>query len=125
VDLSQWLVLVVEDEEDSIQIVSQVLNHYHIEVRVARDGHECLKMLERIRPTVIVMDLAMPRLNGWQALAAIRKNPAIAEIPVVAVTAYDSNSAAEEALRMGFDAYFPKPIEVEPFLKMLRTVVRP
>jgi two-component system cell cycle response regulator DivK len=124
VGLSQWLVLVVEDEEDSIQIVSQVLNHYDIEVCVARDGHECLAVLEGVRPTVIIMDLAMPRLDGWQTLAAIRKNPDIAEIPVIAVTAYDSSSVAEEALRVGFDAYIPKPIEVEPFLSTLRTVVK-
>ncbi len=122
-DLSNWLVLVAEDEEDSAQVVSQILEHYGIQVYVARNGKKCLEALRETSPTLIVLDLAMPEMDGWQTLAAIRANPATAGIPVVAITAYDSFNVAEEAHQAGFDGYFSKPLQVASFIDALQTIV--
>jgi CheY-like chemotaxis protein len=105
-----WQVLVVEDEFDSVQVVSKILTFHGIEVHVAHNGVECMKQLKHLRPTLILTDLAMPEMDGWRTLAAIRENPATQHIPVVAMTAYHSVDLAEEARAAGFDAYFAKPV---------------
>ena len=106
-DFSEWLVLVVEDEYDSVQMVSKILNHHGIEAHVAGNGVECLEMLAQMEPTIIVMDLAMPEMDGWETLVAIRSNPETAHIPVVAMTAYHSVDVASDAIEAGFDSIFP------------------
>jgi CheY-like chemotaxis protein len=121
VDTSTWRVLVVEDQEDSVQVVSQILEYHGIEVHVARDGQECVEMLNEVEPTLVITDLAMPKMDGWETLAAIRRRPTY--IPVVAVTAYHSVNVAQDALRAGFDAYFPKPIEAASFVRELERIV--
>ncbi len=119
-DPHEWRVLIVEDQEDSIQVVSQILDYYGIQVAVARNGRECLELLRTIRPTLVVMDLAMPEMDGWATLAQIRSNAATANLIVVAITAYHSVNVAEEALSAGFDAYFPKPVAAASFVRELR-----
>lgn len=122
-DLSQWRVLVVEDEFDSIQLVSKILRHHGVEVHIAHDGHECLAMLDVLKPTVVIMDLALPQMDGWETLARMRENPDTAEIPVAAITAYHSVNVAEDARTAGFDAYFPKPLDPSTIVEKLRELL--
>lgn len=118
-----WRVLFVEDEYDSIQMVSKVLSHYQIQVKVVNNGLECLNSLDEFQPTLIIMDLALPQMNGWETLAEIRANPDTAAIPVVALTAYASPSVAADALQAGFNAFFPKPVSPTHFVNELAKVV--
>lgn len=118
-----WRVLVVEDQDDSIQVVSQILQHYGIEVHVARNGRECLEMLSEIRPTLIITDLAMPEMDGWQMLSALRSQPETADLVVVAITAYHSVNVAEDALAAGFNGYFAKPVGAASFVDDLVTLL--
>ena len=118
-----WTVVVVEDEEDSAQVVSQILKYHGIEVFVAHNGWECLKTLSLIKPTLVVMDLAMPEMDGWQTLAHLRDNPVTSELPVVAVTSYHSANVAEDALAAGFDAYFAKPVAAGSFVNALENIM--
>lgn len=118
-----WQVLVVEDEYDSIQMVSKILRFYGIEVTVAHNGHECLEMIEQVKPTLIVTDLAMPGMDGWATLQAVRANPNSDDIPMVAITAYHSPLIASEALRAGFNAFFIKPIDPRTFVDELERII--
>ncbi len=120
---SDWRILVVEDEYDSVQMVSKVLSYHGIMVEVAQNGSECLERLHDFEPTIIVTDLAMPGMDGWETLAAIRANPATQHIPVVALTAYHSVDVAEEARHAGFDAFFPKPVDPRSFVQSLADLV--
>jgi len=104
-------------------MVSKILTYHGIEVRIAHDGGECLALLETFEPTLIVTDLAMPVMDGWQTLDAIRSNPQTAHIPVVAITAYYSVDVAEEALHAGFDAYYAKPLDPRSFVQDLAKLV--
>jgi two-component system, cell cycle response regulator DivK len=122
-DMSQWRVLLVDDEPDSLQLIHDLLAHNGIEVHKAAGGDECLRLLQTFTPTLIVMDLAMPKPDGWELLAQVRANPATATVPVVAITAYHSITLAHEALEHGFSAYFPKPIKSHEFLNALQQVV--
>ncbi len=117
--MSTWRVLVVEDTFDDVQVVSRILQHYGMEVRVTRNGIECLNLLKEFEPTVIVMDLAMPEMDGWETLVAIRSNSATAHIPIVAITAYHSADTAQDASTAGFDLYFPKPVDSRTFVQQI------
>jgi CheY-like chemotaxis protein len=118
-----WCVLVVEDEFDSIQMVSKILNHYGVEVHIAHNGTECLQFLESLNPTFIIMDLALPEMDGWETLDKIRQNPETRAIPVAAITAYHSVNVAEDARAAGFDAYFPKPLSTTSIIDKLSELV--
>ncbi|NDJ35004.1 MAG: response regulator [Chloroflexi bacterium] len=122
-EYSNWQVLVVEDERDSIRMVSDMLTHFGIQVSVANNGEECLASLHQSAPTLVVMDLSMPVMDGWETLAEMRADMRTAHIPVVAITAYHSASVAQDALAAGFDAYFPKPLDATSFVKQLAGIV--
>jgi len=124
VNPQQWRVLVVEDEYDSIQMVSKILQHHGVEVHIARNGHECLQLLQNIEPHLIMMDLALPEMDGWETLAKVRANSAIAHIPVVAITAYHSVNVEEDAQQAGFNAYFPKPLDTNKIIQRLAEIIK-
>ena len=109
-------VLVVEDEYDSQQMVSKILQHQGMEVYVAHNGRECMDMVLQVRPFVVITDLSMPGMDGWETLEALRSNPQTAHIPVIAMTAYHSVAVAADAQRAGFDAYFSKPLDLPSFV---------
>jgi CheY-like chemotaxis protein len=123
-NVSEWRVLVVEDEFDSIQMVSKILRHHGAEVYVAHNGRECLASLESLKPTLIIMDLAMPEMDGWETLEKIRANPHTAKIPVAAITAYYSVNVAEDAHEAGFDGYFPKPLDTGKIVEHLAELLK-
>lgn len=119
-ELSGWRVLLVDDEPDSLQLIHDLLEHNGIEVHQAAGGEECLRLLKTLTPTLIVMDLAMPKPDGWDLLLQIRANPKTKDVPVIAITAYHSSTLAREVLAHGFTAYFPKPIKSTEFLNKLK-----
>ncbi|MCU0514436.1 MAG: response regulator [Anaerolineae bacterium] len=119
-----WRILVVEDEFDSIQVVSRILQHHGVAVEVAHNGHEALAALDHSLPTLVIMDLALPEMDGWETLKKIRDNPRLAHLPVVAITAYHSVNVAEDALHAGFDAYLPKPLDTGALMQQLAGVLK-
>ena len=121
--LNNWRVLIVEDEYDSQQMVSKILSHHGVDIYLAGNGNECLDMIEDIEPTIVVTDLAMPDMDGWEMLMAVRSNPTTAHIPVVAMTAFHSANVAEDAIHAGFNAYFPKPVDPNSFVDSLAEIV--
>ncbi len=125
-DIKQWKVILIDDEPDSLQLVHEILTLHGAEVYEAANGKQGLALLEHLEPlvpTLFIIDLAMPRPDGWDLLTQIRANPALAAVPVVAITAYYSESVIQRANQVGFNALFPKPIKSEPFLNTLKAVV--
>jgi CheY-like chemotaxis protein len=121
--MKNWTVIVVEDTYDDMQLATAILEYDGIEVHLAHDGQECLQLLNTVKPTVIITDLAMPEMDGWQMLDHIRTNPETAHIPVVAVSAYYSADVESDARHAGFDACFSKPISPRDFVKQLDTIL--
>jgi CheY-like chemotaxis protein len=122
-NVNTWNVIVVEDTYDDQQLVSRILEHYGARVLIAKNGNECLQLLSQMEPTVIITDLSMPGKDGWQMLVAIRSNVDMAHIPVIAMTAYHSTDVAEDAMKAGFDGYFPKPINPQTFVGRLVEII--
>ncbi len=122
-DINEWVVLVVDDEPDSLNLLSEIIAAQGAQVYRAPGGSECLVLLEQVSPTLIILDLNMPSPDGWQLLEAIRANPRQAGVKVVAVTAFHSASVEQAALRAGFDAFIPKPLKGSTLIGQLRQVV--
>ncbi len=118
-----WQIIVVEDEYDSLQMVSDVLRFHGIAVLIAKNGRECLDLLKINQATLVVTDLAMPEMDGWELLNAIRSNPQTESIPVVAISAYHSIEVAEQARFAGFDAFYAKPISPKTFVQNLAKLI--
>jgi CheY-like chemotaxis protein len=118
------IALVVEDEYDSVQMVSKILSYNGFQVHIAHNGYECIDTLTHLEPHIIIMDLALPKMDGWETLVNIRANPDTAHIPVIAITAYHSADVAEVAKTEGFDAYYPKPVNPNSFYDDLIKLIR-
>jgi CheY-like chemotaxis protein len=74
-EISNWVVLIVDDELDNLDIPKQLFEHYRAEVHTALDGNEGLAILEKVTPTFILLDLSMPGMDGWTMLKRIRSDP--------------------------------------------------
>jgi len=106
-------ILVVEDDSDSQEMVATILQHLNFKVDTADDGEEASRMLQTTGSPydAVLIDLALPGKDGWELLSEIRDNPATENLPCIAVTAFHTSKLREEAIRAGFTAYFPKPID--------------
>jgi CheY-like chemotaxis protein len=98
----------------------QVLTYHGCQVLTARDGREAITMAQREVPDLILMDLSLPALNGWEATRAIKGIPELAHVPVIALTAHAMVGDRKRALDAGCDGYISKPIEVLSFFDQVR-----
>jgi CheY-like chemotaxis protein len=121
--LKDWHVLIVEDEFDSRELVQAIFEYHGIGCVAATTAEEALDILENVVPTLIIIDLALPGMDGWSLLKAVRQMPELEGVPCVAITAYHSFETADRAIEEGFDAYFPKPIEATAFVRELEYIV--
>jgi CheY-like chemotaxis protein len=113
------LVLVVEDQDENLDLMVYLLTAFGHETLVARDGAEGVAVAAQARPDLVVMDLQMPVMDGYEAAARFKADPGLARIPVVAVTAYAMVGDQERILQRGFDGYLTKPIDPEVFVSEL------
>jgi CheY-like chemotaxis protein len=112
-------VLVVEDQDENLDLMVYLLTAFGHEALVARDGEEGLAVAALARPDLVVMDLQMPVMDGYEAAARLKSDPDLAWIPLVAVTAYAMVGDQERILQRGFDGYLTKPIDPEAFVSEL------
>jgi two-component system cell cycle response regulator DivK len=102
-------ILVVEDDADNRRIVAKVLSVEGYEIVEATDGIEALAMARSAHPHLILMDLALPHLDGWEATRQLKRDPTTRDIPVVALTAVAMRGDEEQARAAGCDDYITKP----------------
>jgi CheY-like chemotaxis protein len=103
--------LLVEDNEDNRIIYSTVLRHIGYEVVEAQDGVRAVALARSVRPDLILMDLSIPEMDGWEATRILRQDPLTRDIPIIALTAHALADDRERANIVGFTAYLAKPIE--------------
>ena len=106
------LVLIVDDSPTEQHVFCKALERHGYDTVVASDGEEALATAEQARPEVIVMDVVMPGMNGFQATRRLSRNPATAEIPVVIVSAKGQETDRIWGLRQGAAQYLVKPVDV-------------
>jgi two-component system, cell cycle response regulator DivK len=106
-------ILVVEDYEDTSLAMRLALEHKGYHIVEASDGEQAVRLAERERPEVILMDLNLPVLDGFAAAERIRANPELKETVIVAVTAHHDQDLRARALAAGCNAFVTKPIDFE------------
>jgi two-component system, cell cycle response regulator len=112
-------ILVVEDNEDNLTLTDYLLRAYGYTPLLARSGEEGLRIAVEMRPDLILLDVRMPGMDGYQAAAAIRSTPGLERTRVVAVTASAMAGDRERIAAAGFDGYIQKPIDPETLLARL------
>jgi two-component system, cell cycle response regulator DivK len=110
--LDGWIILVVDDTPDNLTVVKTALQFQGALVYTAASGEDGLEMLKTLRPTVILMDIRMPKMNGWEMLKVLHETLGMKCIPVIAITAYAMDSDREAILAAGFDGYISKPFDL-------------
>ena len=105
-------ILVVEDNPLNLKLVRDVLTAFEYEVVEAHSGEEGVELAATCSPDLVLMDLQLPGIDGYEALRLLRQDPRLGSVPVVAVTAFAMKEDRERTAREGFDGYLGKPISV-------------
>ena len=116
-------VLVVDDHEDNVAIVSRILLDRGYEVRIARDGWSALESVRQQRPDVVLLDIMMPGMDGMQVLDHLKRDPGSSSIPVVMVTAKSEDKDVLAGYESGADYYITKPFTARQILYALGLVL--
>jgi two-component system, cell cycle response regulator DivK len=109
-------ILVVEDQEDNRQILRDLLGSAGFRMIEAHDGEEALTVARSERPNLILMDIQLPILDGYEATRSIKRDPELKHIPVIAVTSYALSGDEERAREAGCDGYVAKPYSTRHLL---------
>lgn len=117
------LVLIVDDSPTEQHVIARLLEKNGFETVVANDGEEAISIAEQSRPDVILMDVVMPGMNGFQATRQLARNPLTSGIPVVMVTSKDQESDKAWGLRQGAVDYLMKPVNDTELLDAVRARV--
>ena len=122
-DEERWHILVVEDSPTQAERLRLVLEERGFAVTVARDGVDALDQLKRDRPSLVLSDVMMPRMNGYKMCRAIKADPALREIPVLMLTTLQDPEEVVEGLESGADSYLTKPCEDGLLVHRIRSLL--
>jgi CheY-like chemotaxis protein len=120
-------ILIAEDNPINRELLRELLEMRGYAVLEACDGQEALAMVEQAPPDILLLDIGMPRLDGFAVVSKLRENPRFTSLPVVAVTAYAMQGDREKIMNSGFDGYLSKPVNSQALFQELDRllVVRP
>ena len=116
-------VLIVEDEPAILRALTFLLSRANFDVRVARDGEEAIEAIEEAPPTLVLLDVMLPKRNGLEVCEFIRANPAWNDLRIIMLTAKGSDEDREKGLAMGADAYLTKPFSTREVLAQVQRLV--
>jgi two-component system, cell cycle response regulator DivK len=117
------LILIVDDSDDTREIYSSFFQHSGLRVALAVDGDHGLWKVAMLKPAIIVMDLSMPVLNGWDATRELKADPRTKHIPVIALTGHVSDENLRRAKDVGADAVLTKPCTPDALLVVVRRLL--
>lgn len=116
-------ILVVEDDEKSRRLLTDVLGYHGYEVAAVESGEEGLESVRARAPDAALLDIQLPGMSGFELLAALRALPAVARLPLLAVTASVMDHDRKRILAAGFDAYVAKPVNIRELLQTLESLL--
>ena len=113
-------ILVVEDQPDNLQILRDLLTSEGYQIIEAQDGEEGIRAAAAERPDLILMDIQLPRLDGYEATRRIKADPALRAIPIIVVTSYSLSGDEAKARAAGCDDFVPKPYSRRQLMAKIR-----
>jgi len=119
-----WQVLLVDDQPDILALLERILRRSAVKVHTALNGKEALKAMDEFTPDLIITDLSMPVMNGWQLLTHLKNDPRFQHIPVFALTALATARNKEQSLTAGFDGLLTKPVNATTLVDDLRAAAK-
>jgi two-component system, cell cycle response regulator DivK len=118
-------ILLVEDNEMNRDMLSRRLTRNGYQVSIATDGQQGVDMALSERPDIILMDMSLPVIDGWEATRRIKANDATRGVPVIALTAHAMAGDREKAMEVGCDDYDTKPVEIARLLGKIAALLKP
>jgi two-component system cell cycle response regulator DivK len=117
-------VLIVEDNEDNRELVVKVLRNKGYEIVQAADGEEALEKAVAERPDLILLDISLPKLDGYEVAKRLKSMEEFQEIPIIAFTAHAMKGDREKVIVAGFEGYISKPVNVRELPEQVRSFIR-
>lgn len=118
------MVLVVDDEENIIELARLYLEQEGFEVAAARDGATALEMIRQDPPALVVLDLMLPEMDGWEVCRRVRSDTATADVPIIMLTARDDDVDKIVGLELGADDYMTKPFNPRELVARVKAILR-
>ena len=118
------MILVVDDTLDARELYAEYLRIAGLRAEVAEDGYDAVAKATALRPSVIIMDLAMPRMDGWEATRRLKQDPLTRDIPIIALTGHVIERSRERAIEAGADGYLTKPCFPDSLLAEVHRVMK-
>lgn len=116
-------ILIVDDSPTEVHVFKKILEKQGYQTEIARDGQEGIEVAKRAHPNLILMDVVMPVLNGFQATRRLRNDPETADIPVIMVTTKDQQTDINWGKRQGANEYLVKPVAPADLLVKIRALL--
>ena len=116
-------IVIVDDEPNIVMTLEYTFKKHNFEVYIARDGSEALEILEEVIPDVIMLDVMMPKVDGYQTLKSIKENNKLKDTKVVFLTAKNKASDIEKGLKLGADKYITKPFSVKKIVSEIKELI--
>lgn len=119
-----WKILIVEDNQDNRELAVKVLRNKGFETVEAVDGEEALEKAVSEKPDLILLDISLPKLNGYEVAKILKSMQEFKEIPIVAFTAHAMKGDREKVIVAGFEGYISKPINIREFPEQVKLYIR-
>ena len=116
-------ILIVEDNEMNRDMLSRRLSRRGYEVVIAGDGETGIETVRKLKPALVLMDMSLPVMDGWEAARRLKSDPATSGIPVIGLSSHAMVGDREAALAAGCDDYETKPIEIERLLAKMQELL--
>ena len=118
-------ILCVEDNDDNLFMLQRRLTRAGFEVKIATDGAQGVEWAKTLQPDLIVMDLNLPRLNGWETTRRLKEQPETKHIPIIILSSHSGEESREKARAAGCDAYHTKPTDFGRLVEKIQSLLSP
>jgi two-component system, OmpR family, alkaline phosphatase synthesis response regulator PhoP len=117
-------ILIADDNVQNVELLEAYLSDFHCEIRTAGDGEETLQVVEEFEPDLLLLDVMMPRLSGFEVCKKLRANPKTKDLLILMVTALNEASDFERGVQAGTDDFLTKPVNKTELLCRIRSILR-